>query len=126
MQKHMPVRCCAHYSKGHTVSASYDQLAGKTVLVIGGDTRRRTARKVCLALQLKRVIWQPTRETRPSGASLRSVIQRNQPDLIVILVGLMRHQQVEDAFRHSRDTGIRYLALHRSFSAAQVAHQWER
>lgn len=125
MQSTLPVgQLCPHYKQGEVKSTSGDSLAGKTIMVVGGKPRPHAVRRTKRELGLKRVAWVPTRERQPSGDVYAAKAYKVRPDLVILLIGLMRHQQVTDLRNFCREQRMPCMTLHRSLSAAQLANAW--
>ncbi|CAA6692650.1 hypothetical protein [Lentimonas sp. CC10] len=99
-------------------------LAGKRIVAIGGRPRPPAILNIRRDLKLSAVDWVPTRESKPSGSVYVSRINQAKPDIVVLLIGLMRHQQASDLRNFCRKRGIPCVTLHRSLSAAQLSHAW--
>jgi|GEM_PF-2816098 len=100
-------------------------LTGKRIVAIGGDRRQPAIRRIRRDLKLSTVNWVATQESKPSGTTYLPRISRAQPDIVILLIGLMRHQQISDIRNFCRRHGIPCVTLHRSLSSAQLAHAWQ-
>lgn len=109
---------------GASAPSSASPLAGLSIVVVGGDPRKHSLRKTGEALGLSCVEWLRTRESHPSGRGYANQALKSQPDVVVLLVGLMRHQHFDDIRKQCRQSGVPYLILRRSFSAARLADAW--
>jgi hypothetical protein len=111
-------------SKGRDVADLVSPLRGLSIVAIGGDPRPNAIRKVREELGLADVEWVPSRESHPCGRAYAFRALKSQPDIVVLLIGLMRHQQVADVRQYCRRSGVPCLTLRRSLSAAQLARAW--
>ena len=97
-----------------------------TILIVGGQVRPITLQRLRTGLSRESVRWVPTRETDPSSRAFASWIQRDETCLVVILIGLVRHQHARDILGLARRYGKPVLHLYRSPNPQRIRDELKR
>ncbi|MBL8863539.1 MAG: hypothetical protein JNK02_16235 [Planctomycetes bacterium] len=99
------------------------RLAGRTLLVIGGDPRREHQERLRAAFGLAEVLWPQTSETNPSVAVLEPYVARPEVALVLLLIKLNRHGVTEEIPGLCKRHGKPVVRLTGGYSPEQVAEQ---
>ncbi len=70
--------------------------SGKTLALIGGDRRDQQASRIREAFDLARTIWIETRDSDASSRRFESALRSGEIDIVVLMLGLVRHQHARD------------------------------
>jgi len=73
-----------------------DLLRGRTVLLIGGDTRQEHADRLREAFELAELLWPGTSESNPSVTVFEPLVARPEVVLVLMLIKLNRHGITEE------------------------------
>src|SRR5258705_3280557 len=95
---------------------------GRRLLIVGGDRRQHHVRRLVAELGLSEVTWCSTRNSDPTSDRFRHLIVGDAFDIVVALVGLLRHQHFADIRRLCHEAGIAPIVLNRSPNPTRLLH----
>ena len=95
---------------------------GRRLLIVGGDRRQHHVRRLVAELGLSAVTWCSTRDSDPTSDRFRDLILGDAFDIVVALVGLLRHQHFADIRRLCGEAGISPIVLNRSPNPTRLLH----
>ena len=105
------------------------RLAGRHVLIVGGDCRSEQLRRLQAAFPTTKFIWRTTRQTDASLDAFEHLIVRPDVAMVIVIHGLARTAHTKGARRLCSDTHKPLLwcrrptvaAVVRALSASRVA-----
>lgn len=111
-------------SSGDAMLSAHTELHGTTIVIVGGDKRSHAISRLRRDLQVEEVLWADTRESDPTDRRFRALLQDPRVCLVVLLIGLVRHQHAHDVARLCKNSGKRLIRLWRSPSPAAISHEY--
>ena len=99
-----------------------ESLRGQRIALVGGDPRPYHLLRLQKAFGLSAAIWVPTRESDASPRRFEHIIRERKVDLVVSLLGLLRHQHASDLRSLCRQFQIRLVTCRRSPHPAGLAN----
>lgn len=97
-------------------------LQGRSVVVVGGESRNEAIERIKSAFDLTEVVWMALPE-HGSPQPLRAPIIRSEVALVVVLVKLAGHDHVESAVRYAREAEKPCVLLRAGYNPEQIANQ---
>lgn len=95
-------------------------LAGKRAVLVGGEPRENVRLRLEGALNLDHLTWTYLRE-HASSAPAVALAERSDVDIVLILIRLAGHQQVDDLAEACRRLNKPFVRVPRGFSVEQIA-----
>lgn len=101
---------------------AHARLAGKTLALIGGDRREQQERRIQEAFGLERIIWVETRDSDPSSRRFESLLRSGRVDIIVLMLGLVRHQHARAIRSLCKELSIPLVVCRRTPNPGPLAN----
>ncbi len=96
-------------------------LAGRGIVIIGGQCREEARRRIQTAFQAGWVEWVAIRE-HASGAPMRAPISRPDAAIVLIFIKLAGHLHVDEARTLAQRAGIPAINITAGYNPEQLAH----
>lgn len=98
-------------------------LAGREVLVVGGDPREHHRENLEEALQAGSVHWPLTRESAPDVSALEPLVARPGIALVLLYIRFVRHAISDELPKMCERHGRPLARITAGYNPAKVAHQ---
>ncbi len=107
------------------VQRARETLAGRTLVVIGGEPRQDAIGRITDAFGTARVDWVRLQE-HGTGEPMRAPIQRDETALVLVLIKLVGHLHAEQAMAYARSAGKPVVLLPAGYNPEQIADAMSR